>query len=182
MDTKQKIIEASINVFTEKGYLGSSTKAISEKAKVAEVTLFRKFGTKQNLFESMLRYTLGHELSDTTEIDMDLGPTAFTKLLIHNRLTLISSHIHLVQMIIQESLQGRMPNDLNFIQTMSKKLSVVINQYSDYHNIVVSSSLSKHIIGILLQYAIIDYDLQYHLLPTNRQQEYINKYLEIIKL
>jgi AcrR family transcriptional regulator len=182
MDTKQKIIEASIHVFTEKGYLGSSTKAISEKAQVAEVTLFRKFGTKQNLFEAMLRYTLGRELSDSSDVDMGLELTAFTKQLLHNRLTLISSHINLVRMIIQESLQGRMPNNLNFVQTMSKQLSLTFDQYVKCNKVEVKSSLCKHITGILLRYAIIDYELNYHSLPKNKQQQYLEQYLEIIKL
>ncbi|MCK5732181.1 MAG: helix-turn-helix transcriptional regulator, partial [Tenericutes bacterium] len=69
MDTSSKIIEASIIVFTDKGYLGSSTKEIAKTAEVAEMTLFRKFGSKQNLFEEMIKSTLGQELSDVLDIN-----------------------------------------------------------------------------------------------------------------
>jgi len=65
MDTAQKIMEASIIVFTEHGYLGATTKEIAATAGVSEMTLFRKFQTKQNLFNIMIKSTLGEELLGT---------------------------------------------------------------------------------------------------------------------
>lgn len=182
MDTQQKIIEASVLVFTEKGYLGSSTKAIAEQAGVAEMTLFRKFKTKQNLFNSMLKYTLGHELSDYHDIDLNLPLFSFTKQLLHYRLLLISKHIKLVQMIIQESLHGRLPEDLNFIGKMSKKFETIFERYFEFHHQKVKPSLSKNILGIVLHYAILESSLNYHLLTEEKQGEYLKLQLEMLKL
>ncbi|MBA4544243.1 TetR/AcrR family transcriptional regulator [Thermoactinomyces daqus] len=48
---KQKdIIGAALELFAEKGYDGTTTQAIAQKAKVSEKTLFKNFGSKQELF------------------------------------------------------------------------------------------------------------------------------------
>lgn len=55
MDTKQKIIKAAFKLFSQKGYLGATTKEIAKLANVAEVTLFRYFKTKEQLFIEVLQ-------------------------------------------------------------------------------------------------------------------------------
>ena len=54
--TGLQILEASKELFTDKGYRGVSTKKIAEKAGVNEVTLFPIFGSKQKLFEETLEH------------------------------------------------------------------------------------------------------------------------------
>lgn len=49
-DTRERILNAAKEVFSNKGYSGSTTREISLVADVAEVTLFRHFETKNNLF------------------------------------------------------------------------------------------------------------------------------------
>lgn len=53
-DTKQKLLEAGLKLFSEKGYLGASTKDIAARAGVAELTLFRHFPKKEDLFEEVV--------------------------------------------------------------------------------------------------------------------------------
>ena len=52
--TEQKIIDAALKEFAEKGYKGATTRVIAEKAGFSELTLFRKFETKRNLYEAVL--------------------------------------------------------------------------------------------------------------------------------
>jgi AcrR family transcriptional regulator len=52
--TEQKILDAALKIFAEKGYKGATTKAIAEEANFNEKTLFRKFKTKKNLYEIVL--------------------------------------------------------------------------------------------------------------------------------
>lgn len=54
MSTRERIIEASLRLFSEKGYLGATTKEISAESGVAEVTLFRHFPSKESLFKEVL--------------------------------------------------------------------------------------------------------------------------------
>lgn len=48
--TRQRIIEAAMDLFTTQGYARTTTRAIAFAAGVNEVTLFRHFGSKKNLF------------------------------------------------------------------------------------------------------------------------------------
>jgi TetR/AcrR family transcriptional regulator len=53
-DTEQKILDAALKVFAEKGYKGATTKVIAEESGFSEFTLFRKFKSKRNLYETVL--------------------------------------------------------------------------------------------------------------------------------
>lgn len=48
-DTSEKLLLAAIDLISQQGYDGTTTKEIAEKAGVSEVTLFRHFGSKQGL-------------------------------------------------------------------------------------------------------------------------------------
>lgn len=54
-DTKEKILDAGLSLFSKKGYLGATTKEIAKKAGVAELTLFRHFSSKERLFEEAIK-------------------------------------------------------------------------------------------------------------------------------
>ncbi len=45
-----------MKAFSEKGYLGATTKEIALKADVAELTLFRHFSSKGKLFEEVIKH------------------------------------------------------------------------------------------------------------------------------
>ncbi|MBA3045925.1 MAG: TetR/AcrR family transcriptional regulator [Euryarchaeota archaeon] len=49
-DTKSRILDAALEMFSEKGFKATTTRAIADKANVNEVTLFRYFGSKEKLF------------------------------------------------------------------------------------------------------------------------------------
>jgi len=53
-DTEQRILDAALRVFASEGYTGATTRRIAEEANVAEVTLFRKFQSKENLLREVL--------------------------------------------------------------------------------------------------------------------------------
>jgi AcrR family transcriptional regulator len=54
-DTRQRLLNTSLRLISEKGYLGATTREIAHQAGVTELTLFRHFGSKQMLFEEVLR-------------------------------------------------------------------------------------------------------------------------------
>jgi AcrR family transcriptional regulator len=53
--TRQQILQAAAEVFTAQGFSGATTRGIAETARVSELTLFRHFGTKKNLFLETIR-------------------------------------------------------------------------------------------------------------------------------
>ncbi|OPY19003.1 MAG: putative DNA-binding transcriptional regulator [Methanomethylovorans sp. PtaU1.Bin093] len=54
MDAEQRILNAALKVFASEGYTGATTRRIAKEANVAEVTLFRKFRSKENLLRDVL--------------------------------------------------------------------------------------------------------------------------------
>jgi AcrR family transcriptional regulator len=57
-NTKEQLLKATLELISEKGYLGATTREIAQEAGVTELTLFRHFGSKERLFEELLkRYT-----------------------------------------------------------------------------------------------------------------------------
>lgn len=51
--SEERILEAALLLFSQKGYHAVTTKEIAHHAGVSEMTLFRHFSSKQNLFETM---------------------------------------------------------------------------------------------------------------------------------
>ncbi len=64
--TKEKILETAFKLFSEKGYLGTTTKEIATLAGITEVTLFRYYSSKEELFMEVLnRYSFIPHLKNT---------------------------------------------------------------------------------------------------------------------
>ncbi|MHB8076247.1 TetR/AcrR family transcriptional regulator [Desulfosporosinus fructosivorans] len=57
-DKKQRILEACIQEFADKGYEKASTNAIIKNAKISKGILFHYFGNKKNLFLYIVEYCL----------------------------------------------------------------------------------------------------------------------------
>ena len=52
-ETGEAILAAAADLFGERGYRGTTTRAIAERAGVNEVTIFRRFGSKQGLLRAL---------------------------------------------------------------------------------------------------------------------------------
>jgi AcrR family transcriptional regulator len=55
MDTRTSILNAAVQVFSQHGFRGSTTRRIADAASVNEVTIFRYFGSKEALIQEALR-------------------------------------------------------------------------------------------------------------------------------
>jgi AcrR family transcriptional regulator len=55
-DTRKRLLEAAIRVFSEHGYRGASTRDIARRARVNQVTLFRLFRGKARLHAAVVRH------------------------------------------------------------------------------------------------------------------------------
>lgn len=53
-DISNRILDAAMDVFSKKGYEGATTRKIAQEASVNEVTLFRKFHSKENILKTVI--------------------------------------------------------------------------------------------------------------------------------
>jgi AcrR family transcriptional regulator len=56
VDTRDRILAATRALYASKGTRGTTTRAVAERAEVNEATVFRHFGTKQQLLDAMLEH------------------------------------------------------------------------------------------------------------------------------
>lgn len=49
--TRESIMKAALSLFSKQGYYKTTTREIADLADINELTLFRHFGTKENLFQ-----------------------------------------------------------------------------------------------------------------------------------
>ncbi|OPA73965.1 TetR family transcriptional regulator [Paenibacillus selenitireducens] len=110
MTEKQaRIFEAAIEIFAEKGYAGSSTSEIAQRAGVAEGTIFRHYKTKKDLLISivtpamvrMLAPFVIREFREVLKTDYDRFDQ-FLRALIENRILFLQQNRSLFKIIVQE--------------------------------------------------------------------------------
>ena len=69
---EERVLEAAKNLFVRHGFKAATTKRIAENAGVNEVTLFRKYKTKDRLMETVIANTEANALASLQPIfDMD---------------------------------------------------------------------------------------------------------------
>ncbi|HTV73600.1 MAG TPA: TetR/AcrR family transcriptional regulator [Candidatus Acidoferrales bacterium] len=73
-ETRQRILAATREVFAQKGSRGTTTREVAERAEVNEATLFRHFGTKQQLLQTMLDHFCSNSEDDVSFIARLQGP------------------------------------------------------------------------------------------------------------
>jgi AcrR family transcriptional regulator len=57
-DSRERILEAAARIYAQYGFRGATTRLIAQEAGVNEVTLFRLFGSKAQLFDELLQKQL----------------------------------------------------------------------------------------------------------------------------
>jgi TetR/AcrR family transcriptional regulator len=60
-DRRRQLIEIAIDLFSRKGFAGTTTKEIAAAAGVTEAIIFRHFATKQDFYQAILDYKCGGE-------------------------------------------------------------------------------------------------------------------------
>lgn len=90
-ETRQRILQAAARVFAEAGYARATTRALADAAGVNEVTLFRHFGNKQNLFAAVVEQFGGQAMASSLE----------TQLTGDYRQDLLAIGSHLLQLLLE---------------------------------------------------------------------------------
>lgn len=115
--TREKIMNAALIEFAENGYAGAKTKLIAEKAGLSEMTLFRRFKTKRNLFNQVLKQNHKNLVEDFNLIMNEReieNSDDFFKTLIKLLLNLTEDNFEFISIIIyeRETLSGDIIADL----------------------------------------------------------------------
>ena len=80
-DKRQRILEACIREFADKGYENASTNAIVKDAKISKGILFHYFGNKKNLFLYIVKYCLEYLITGFKKYPLLKSNDIFDRLL-----------------------------------------------------------------------------------------------------
>lgn len=105
-----KILEAAIEIFSEKGFAATSTSEIAKKAGVAEGTIFRHYKTKKDLLlniitPTILKVATNYFAKNIVKEVFDNHFSSyedFLRALIKNRFQFVKKHLPILKIILQE--------------------------------------------------------------------------------
>ncbi|AFZ28889.1 transcriptional regulator, TetR family [Gloeocapsa sp. PCC 7428] len=159
--TRQRLINAAIELFATQGVIDTTTKAVAELAQVNEVTLFRHFGNKHGLLlavisESAVFQELGETLRKQAQQTHSLSEAI--KWYAGDRLTAIAQFPELVLSILGEARQYPVENR----RIIGKYINQISHDVAEYLATVMQreqlrSQLPVEKLASLLNYFLLGY-------------------------
>ncbi len=124
---KEQIIQSALSVFIEKGFSGTTTAELAKAAGISEVTLFRHFSSKQEIFHAGVEPILFESLTnDMPVIEGKIGVEALSNILF-KRIKFLADHRGIIKLILNEHLLNQ--NDVNVIQKMEVTFGKLLGSY-----------------------------------------------------
>ena len=127
-DRRNQILNSALDVFVEKGYNGTTTQDIAKSSNVSEVTLFRYFSSKQEIYMEAIEPIIITTLEDSIDSTKDLNPKEKLRNIIIERIKLISKYHKVVRLILMENQVNPELGDLNYIKRISDLLKNSIDK------------------------------------------------------
>ncbi len=124
---REQIIQAALAVFIEKGFSGTTTAELAKAAGISEVTLFRHFSSKQEIFHAGVEPILFESLTnDMPVIEGKIGVKELSDILF-KRIKFLADHRGIIKLILNEHLLNQ--NDVNVIQKMAMTFGKLLSSY-----------------------------------------------------
>jgi len=126
-DKRQRILEACIREFADKGYENASTNAIVKDAKISKGILFHYFGNKKNLFLYIVKYCLEYLITGFKKYPLLKSNDIFDWLLELGviKLQIYNTHPNISKVILQPFMNT--PEDIR--AEIQDKYQQISNQF-----------------------------------------------------
>lgn len=125
---REQIVQSALQVFIEKGYSATTTAELAKAAGISEVTLFRHFKSKQEIFlagvEPILFDSLIHE---PPQLNHSPGREDLTHML-YQRIKFLADHQGIIRLILND--YALRETEMNVVERMSKVLSERLHRYT----------------------------------------------------
>lgn len=167
-ERRKQIIESAMNIFVDKGYNGTTTAEIAKAANISEVTLFRHFSSKQELFLEVVDPILVNTLKESITASKNLEPLEKLKFILKERIKLISKNHKVIRLVLMESYINPELGDLDYIEKITMLLKNTIMEMGiEIKNEEISF---RFLMGSILSFLY---------LPESNEQ-YINDFIDNI--
>lgn len=125
-DRRKQILDSALKVFIEKGYNGTTTQEIANAADISEVTLFRHFSSKQEIFMEGIEPIIVNTLKSSIIASKELSPIEQFKYILIERIKLISKNHGVIKLILMESDVSDGLINLNYIDKVKSIFKTMI--------------------------------------------------------
>ncbi|SEK65358.1 transcriptional regulator, TetR family [Carnobacterium iners] len=161
------ILKASLELFSCKGYSNTSTKDIAKAANVAEGTIFKHFGSKENLLYAtlipLLKHTLAQEWKDQLALvkqNIEAYPfPIFLREVLEEKTTYAGDNIKVFKILYMEFIyQEDMRKNLMTLipKDIVKEINEVLDYYKKKKQVVnlPNKELFRFLAGTLMTFVI----------------------------
>ncbi len=125
-ERREQILDEALGLFIDKGYNGSTTIDIAKAAGISEVTLFRYFDSKKQIFTEAIAPILINSLKDSLDSSKDLNGIDKIKFILKDRIKFTTDHSGVIKLILMESQINPEIADFDFINQISSLLKDAI--------------------------------------------------------
>ena len=92
-DTKERILEAALELFAQSGYLGTSMSDIAARLGITKAALYKHYTGKQEILDSIVTYMSEMDHQRAAEYDMpDAEPDGFAEAYLHTPIDKIRAY------------------------------------------------------------------------------------------
>lgn len=143
-DRRAQILDSALEVFVGRGYNGATTQDIAKASNISEVTLFRYFSSKQEIYMEAVEPIIINTLQDSIHTSKNLSPKEKLSYIIIERIKLISKYHKVVRLILMENQVNPELGDLNYIKMIYDLLKNSVNKMG------VKFTNNEHAIRVLM--------------------------------
>ncbi|HYM01238.1 MAG TPA: TetR/AcrR family transcriptional regulator [Blastocatellia bacterium] len=131
-DRRRQIVEVAADLFSKKGFSGTTTKEIADCAGVSEAIIFRHFATKRDLYTAILglksRQRSGDIKAKLEGVAAEKNDREFFRLLAEDKLETYMTDSSLMRLLLFSSLEGHELTDI-FYESSSKEILEYLRAY-----------------------------------------------------
>ncbi len=131
--TEQKILNAAIRVFASEGYEGATTRKIAEEADVNEVTLFRKFQSKENILRAVItrnREVILKTLDSVLRMEKEEDIETSLRALGRGLMKVMRERVNIMVILIAEG--RRNPEVAEILESVVQTIVARISEYFEF--------------------------------------------------
>ncbi|MBD2728608.1 TetR family transcriptional regulator [Nostoc sp. FACHB-892] len=177
ISTRQRLIQAALELFSAQGVSATTTRQIAEKAEVNEVTLFRNFGNKHGLLLAVLEESAAFKDLGESLVRRATPPSNVYQALkdyASDTLHTLERVPEFVRSVVGEADQfpaenrralGRGVTEAN--RYVAQYLATVIQQ-GHLNTYLPAEKLASLLNGMILGYAVIEFTSEFHELWEDR--------------
>jgi AcrR family transcriptional regulator len=181
--TRARIMEAASQLFTEKGFSGTTTRAIAELAGVNEVTLFRHFGTKEKLAKAIMDQFGGPAIAEDLELRFSGNYEQDLTLMGQMMMKVMTQRVDAIRMAICEA--GNFPEFQQMVVENPRRLRQMLARYfqGQMDTKVIHSghpvALAQAFLGMFFSYTVLQGLLNDTLQPEISSEELAGQFVTL---